>query len=136
MAILSVTAANVGVGSLATRTQIVQAGEAISHGQSVYFNSSDSKYYRCDADFAGSANCAGIAISSASTDGFFVLATSGLVNVGSTLTVGKAYYVATTPGGIDDEAALATGDFVTFLGVATTTSLLLLDIAASGVAKA
>ncbi len=133
MADISVTAANVGIGALDTITSNVQAGEAITQGQPVYL-ASDGKYYQCDAnDTAAKAQCVGIAVSPASTDGYFQLATSGSVNVGATLSVGRIYVLSTTKGGIAPSADLASGSYVTILGVATTAALLKLDISISGV---
>jgi hypothetical protein len=135
MANLSQTAANVKAGSAATRTQLVQAGEAITQGQPCYL-ASDNKYYQCDAnDTATKAQTKGIALTGAATDGYFLIAIDGLVDVGATLAVGMVYVVSATKGAICPYADLTTGDFVTILGVATTTALLDLDINISGVQK-
>jgi len=130
MADLSQTAANVAVGASTTPTRRVQAGEAITQGMPVYKSTSDSKYYKSDADTSAASICDGIALTPASTSGYFVIAepstTAGisLVNLGATLTVGLEYYVSTNAGGICPIADLATGDFPTSLGFATTAALL------------
>jgi hypothetical protein len=140
MANLSQTAANVAIGSRETRTQIVQAGESITQGMPVYLSTVDNKYYQSDANgSATTAQCNGIALTPASSDGYFVLALPGTgakLNVGATLTVGQTYTVSATKGAICPIADLTTGDYPTILGVAATTALLSFDVFASGVAKA
>lgn len=139
MANLTQTAANVALGSQATRTQIVQAGESVTQGMPVYLNTSDSKYYQSDANAsATAAGCNGIALTPASTDGYFVIATPGSgakVNLGATLTVGQTYTVSATKGAICPIGDLTTGDYPTILGIASTTALLNFNVQAGGVAK-
>jgi hypothetical protein len=135
MADLSITAANVKAGSASTRVQLVQAGEAIDQGEPAYL-ASDGKYYQTDAnDTAIKAQAKGIAITPASTDGYFLLTVDGLVNLGATLAVGQIYVCSATKGGIAPYADLTTNDFVTILGVATTTALLDINLLVSGVQK-
>ena len=133
MADLSITAANVKAGSASTRVQLVQAGEAIDQGEPAYL-ASDGKYYQTDAnDTAIKAQAKGIAITPASTDGYFLLAVDGLINLGATLAVGQIYVCSATKGGIAPYADLTTNDFVTILGVATTTALLDINLLVCGV---
>lgn len=135
MADLSITAANVKAGSASTRVQLVQAGEAIDQGEPAYL-ASDGKYYQTDAnDTAIKAQAKGIAITPASADGYFLLAVDGLINLGATLAVGQIYVCSATKGGIAPYADLTTNDFVTILGVATTTALLDINLLVSGVQK-
>lgn len=137
MANLSQTAANVAAGASDVRIGIFTAGESITQGMPVYLSSSDSKYYQCDAnDTAAKAEAKGIALTPASSNGFFVLASRGSINLGATLAVGQIYVVSATKGAICPIADLTTGDFPTILGIATTTALLSLDIKIGGVAKA
>ncbi len=136
MANLSQTAANVGVGSSGTRTRIVQAGAAVTNGQPVYLSAA--KYYPTDANLAATAKAEGIALTAASTDGYFLMqeGPGGLVNLGATLAVGQVYCVSATAGAICPYADLVTGEFVCILGIATTTALLQTVYAYSSVAKA
>lgn len=121
---------------------MVTAGEAITQGMPVYVSTSDSKYYKCDADAAASAIAAGIALTPAATNGYFVLALpdnepgKALVNLGATLAVGTVYAVSVTAGAIAPIADLASGDYITTLGTATTAALLDLRIVVSNTAKA
>ena len=136
MANLTQTAANVAAGGASTVIALVQAGEAITQGQPVYQSSTTLKYLQTDAnDTVAKAEAKGIALTPASTDGYFVLSKSGLTNLGATLTVGTLYVVSATKGAICPIADLATNDYVTTLGIATTSALLNLDISVSGVQK-
>ncbi len=139
MANLSQTAANVAIGSRETRTNVVQAGEAVTQGMPVYLSTTDNKYYQSDANgSATSAQCDGIALTAAATDGYFVIALPGngsKVDLGATLTVGQIYAVSATKGAICPVADLTTGDYPTILGPATTTALLAFDVIEAGVAK-
>lgn len=132
MADLTITAANVGVGDQTTITRLVQVGEAVTQGQPLYQLASDGKYYEADANDAAKDAAEGIAITSASTNGYAIMATKNKVNLGATLTVGTIYVVSDTVGGIMPAADLFTGDYVTILGVASTAALLDLQITVSG----
>lgn len=134
MAALTITAANVGVGSNAA-FQRYEVGAAIGHGQVIYYDTNNADYRLADADTAATARAVGITVTSATADGNFVLAvTRGELTLGAILTVGTEYYLGTTPGEIVPKADLVTGDFVTRLGIATSTSTLFVDINATGVA--
>lgn len=125
MANLTQTPANVGIGALSTVTRPVTAGEAVTQGMPGYRNDTDGEYYQADAnDTEAKAEVVCIFLLPASTDGPTVVALKGLVNLGATLTVGKAYYLSATKGAICPEADLITGDYATFLGIAKTAALL------------
>ena len=143
MAIISQTAANVGVGSLTATTRILQVGEAVTQGQPGYRSATDSKYYQADAnDGAEKADVVCIFLTPASTNGYSLAliappsgAISNLVDLGATLAVGTAYYLSNTKGAIQLESDLVTNDWVTFLGIAKTTALLDFQPRATGVQK-
>lgn len=138
MADISQTAANVGLTDQTTQPiQKGEAGEAITQGQPVYLNTSDNKYYRCDSDASTSAVAAGIALTPAATGEQFVFALPGAeVDLGGTLTLGETYAVSTNVGAIAPVGDLTTGDYVTTLGTANSTSSMVVKINVSGVAKA
>jgi hypothetical protein len=69
-------------------------------------------------------------------DGYFIMATSGPIDLGATLTVGETYYVSDTAGAIMPSADVSSGEYVTALGVATAADTINLDINASGIARA
>ena len=145
MANISQTAASVGIGSVATPTRKVAAGEAITQGMPVY-KATDGKYYQCDANDSATAikaRCGGIAITPAgAADASFVIAEPGnepgqsLVNLGATLVVGGVYAVSATKGAIAPIADITTGDFVTTIGIATTAALLDFQVAVSNTQRA
>lgn len=135
MADLSITAASVGVGGPATKTRIVQAGEAVAQGEPCYLHA-DGKYYKADAnDTEAKAVAAGVFLVPAALDGYAIIAVSGPVNLGATLTVGEVYVVSATLGGIAPIGDLASGHYVTTLGVASSASVLELAPSASGIVK-
>lgn len=127
MAALSQTAANVGIASSGTRVRVVQAGESVTQGMPVYLNTSDSKYYKADNNLSvAAANAVGIAMTPASTDGFFLMqeGPNGLVNLGATLVVGETYCVGATAGQVVPIGDLTTGNYTCILGTATTAALI------------
>jgi hypothetical protein len=139
MAALTQTPANVKL-TTNVRAKPVQYGETITQGQPIYKSTTDSKYYRSDANIqAGQAD--GIALTPGVLNDFGQMAVPGsspgdtLINVGATLAVGMVYCVGATAGQIVPYADLTTGDYVTILGVATTTALLDLKIINSGAQK-
>lgn len=136
MSDLSQTAANVGIGSLSARVQPVAVGENVTQGQPGYVSATDNLYYQTDANLSvAAAKALGIFLTPASTGGFALLALSGPVNLGATLSVGQTYAVSRAKGAVCPITDLTTGDYVTILGVASSTSLLTLAINASGTPK-
>ena len=135
MADLTVTVASVAVTSSTAGVEVVQVGEAVTQGEPVYKKASDNKYWLADADASEeAAGASRLVLTPASTDGYAIVARPGAsVNVGATLTVGERYYASDTPGGIKPSADLTTGDYVTLVGVAETTSSLKLYFSATGV---
>lgn len=140
MAALTITAANVGLSTESgASTSAVQFGEAITQGQAVYQNTSDNKYYKTDADdTVAKSLCAGIALTKGDADDYGVICTDGDMDLGATLTIGETYALdgGGTTGAIAPVADLATGDWVTILGVAITASRIHLDIYASQIQRA
>lgn len=130
MADISVTAANVHVYDGA-RTDIVQVNETVTAGQSVY-PGSDGKWRKTEADDAETSAGAvstsppAIVLVGAAADGYAVIVRKGPMDVGATLTVGTAYIVSATSGGIAPAADFAgyTGAWQVHLGYASTTSRL------------
>lgn len=136
MADLSITAASVGIAALGTQYTTVQVGEAVTQGQPGYPSTADNLYYQTDANLSAAAAAAtGVFLTAAATSGYAIFAQRGSYIPGATLTVGQTYCVSRTKGGICPIADLTTGDYVTILGVATTTTALTLAINASGTPK-
>ena len=134
MANLSITAANVAtsLGSQISNT----AGVAITAGQVIYLDSTTSTMKLADADALLTAAVTGIAVNSAAAGQPVTYQPNGLITIGATVVVGTAYYLSSTAGGICLESDLASGDYVTFLGIATTTAIIAINIVQSATAKA
>tara|TARA_Y100000310_G_scaffold343421_1_gene450962 strand:+ start:1956 stop:2366 length:411 start_codon:yes stop_codon:yes gene_type:complete len=136
MADLSITASAIIPQDLAKLVQL-PAAEAISQGQSVYKNSTD-QWALADADAAATvATLLGIATQTvtAATQPLQAIVTGDLA-MGAILAVNEAYVVSETAGGIETHSAHSSGDFLGFLGIAKTTSILTMHTFISGVAKA
>lgn len=109
---------------------------AITAGQVVYKDASNgNKLNLADADAEASAVAEGIALADADAGAACpYLVTGGQLTIsGAPFTKGTDYYVSTTAGGIAPKADLGAGDYVTRLGTASSTSVLLLEIDATGV---
>jgi hypothetical protein len=122
----------------ATTTKIdATYGATIAAGQSVYKDTADGdKWKLADADnttvTAGSGGV-GIAMTPGVDDGKGIIATGGsVILVGTTMAVGTTYIVSDTPGGIKPTADAASGDNVTLLGNAATTTQLDITAVATG----
>lgn len=123
MANLAPTAANVKRVSGGVFQKI--AGEAVVRGAPCYLKASDGKAYngQCDGT-AEEAETLYIALNDAAADQPVTLMSGGVVNLGAILTVGVVYVLSATAGKICPAADLVTGNRLTILGAATTTSLL------------
>ena len=133
---ITITAASVVAGSDAN-TVSGSAGETIAAGKAVYLSSSTRKYMLADSN-SGTAEARtplGIALNTASLDQPLVVQKSGDITIGATLTAGVAYYLSDTPGGICPLADVGSGEYVCLLGLAKSTTVLDLNIQASGTAN-
>lgn len=134
MADLAITAADVQKGSASSETSGT-AGGTITAGMPVY-KSSAGQILAALADTAEHAAVIGVATNSASSGQTVSYVTRGSLTVSTVLTIGTVYVLSATSGKIAPVADLGSGDFVTILGVATTTSSLAVGINASGIAIA
>ena len=138
MADLSITAANVKVKGANAVLRVQQFGETMTAGQATYLKSTDNKWWKSDANAsAEAANAKGVVMIGAAGDAYGVIAESGPIDVGATLTVGVAYIASTTAGGIAPAADFTgySGSFLTHLGYATSTSTLDLRPYSTGAAN-
>lgn len=135
MSDLSVTAASVVQGAGANVDRASNAGETITAGQAVY-KAASGKWMKADNN-SGTALArvpTGIALNDAALDQPLAVLKSGPVTIGATLTAGVAYYLSGTAGGICPVADLTTGMYPCILGIATSATVLDVDIQPSGVA--
>ena len=126
---LSITAANVSGGGPSTATKPGLVGEAVTHAQPLFFDSSTNKYMVGDADVSASdssaAEIVALAITAGSGDGAYpIICTRGPVVIGATLVQGATYYLSPDKGGICREDQLTAGCWVTQIGTALTTAIL------------
>jgi hypothetical protein len=135
MADLTITAANVTAGALAT-TVTGTAGATITAGQLVYLDTSANTYKLADANAAASSVVAGVALHGAASGQPLTIQTSGTISIGATVAVGATYSISETAGGIAAIADLGTGTYISIVGVGATTSTIKLGILNSSVAKA
>lgn len=121
-----------------TISEKVVYGATVGIGVPVYFDSSDSEYKIADANASATTAAAkGIAITPGIDAGYGYIAKGGsIILVGTTMAVGETYYVGPTAGEIIPDADLTTGDRVTRIGTASTTTQLDLDIQATGITHA
>ncbi len=136
MAALTVTAANVGVKETGVSLEVVPCGETFTQGQPLYKKSSDNLWYKADSNASSAtADAKGVALTPGAASGYAVIVKAGKYNPGATVTVGQIYCVGATAGEIVPYADLTTGDYVTYLGVGSTSSEITLAIKATGVVK-
>lgn len=135
MADLSITAANVIAGTGA-RKVLGTAGATITAGKTVYLDISDSKYKLADCDSATAAvrSPSGIALNGASDGQPLVVHEEGPITIGATMTAGTTYYLSPNAGGIAPIADILTGDYPVIIGIATSTTVLEVNIQEAGVA--
>lgn len=111
------------------------AGETITQGQVLYLKSSDTRYWKANCETSSAtAAVAGIALVAASAGQPIKVMTGGTITIGATVAVGKPY-VLSTAGLIAPVDDLVSNDWVTTLGIATTTAKIALRIQQSGVQK-
>lgn len=131
MADLTQTATSViGYGERFTGT----LGGTVAAGMPVRKQTDGTWIAATDATAAG-ANVEGIAVTGGAINQTFQYQRGGNINLGATLAVGKVY-VLSTAGAIAPVDDIAGSEFVTVLGIATTTALLKQAIIVSGVAAA
>lgn len=136
MADITITAASVVPGSDAQIDYGHVAGEAIIQGKTVYLNSTTKKWNLADSNSATveQRKATGISLNSASLNQPLAVQKSGTITIGATLTAGLAYYNSDTPGGICPVADVGTGEYVEVIGLANSTTTIVLDFSFPNVA--
>jgi len=107
------------------------AGEAITAGETLFLHT-DGALYLALCDTALHAAAKGVALNNADPDQPVSYVTGGGLNPGVAVVVGTVYGVTDTAGGISGIVDRGATDYMTVLGVATTTSRIELRIWASG----
>ena len=112
------------------------AAVAIAAGKVVYRNSSGLAAL-ADSDLsAAGAEAIGIAVNTAGIGEPVTVAKNGttVTQAGTTFTKGLPYFVSNTAGGIAPQADIGAADYVTYLGLASSTSALKIQIQIGGFA--
>jgi hypothetical protein len=136
MANLSITAASVQVASTIPLTRGI-AGATIAAGDALYSDASDNnKMKLAIATSAAAAAFAGIATHAALAGQPILYIPAGAITIGATLAVGSVYVVSATAGKICPVADLVAGNFVTIIGMPSSTTVLEVYPKASGTALA
>lgn len=132
---ITITAANVVAGENAVK-ETGTAGETITAGQTVYLASATKRWMKADSNSATAEarTPRGIALNGGGSGQPIAVQVKGSITIGGTLTAGVAYYQSDTPGGICPVADVGSGEYATIVGIATSTTVLSIDIQASGVA--
>lgn len=135
MADITVTPANVVAGAGAARSSGI-AGATITAGQAVVRNAAG-QYVLADADGATAAlkNVAGIALNGASANQPLSVLTAGPITIGGAVTAGASYWLSGTPGGICPDADVGAGENAVLIGVASSATVLHVNITNSGAAR-
>lgn len=138
MASLTITAANVLPGSNASIKRGI-AGATITAGQVVYLDAATTgEWLLADADHASAAargsGDIGIALNGAADGQPIAVQTDGNITIGATMTAGLAYFLSPTPGEIGVYGDILSGDYVTLVGISTSTTVLSLNFKYTGVA--
>lgn len=132
---LTITAANV-VAGVGASTENGTLGATVTAGQVVYKAAADGKWYLADNNSATAEVriAKGIALNGGGNNQPVRVLLSGLVTIGATMTAGVSYYLGDTPGGICPVADLSGGEYTCLIGLATSTTVLDVEIHYSGVA--
>lgn len=134
MADISITGTNVVPQSNAD-IRHGTAGATIAAGEMVYKAAATGLYNLADADSATQEvqETGGMALNGAAVNQPVAVQVSGDVALGAVLTAGSRYYLSSTPGKIQPEADLSTGEEVNLIGLAKSTTVLAIEITRPGV---
>jgi len=132
---VAITPANVVVSGTGQNRASGIAGETITAGKAVYLDPTVKKWMLADSNSATVAarKAGGIALNGASLNQPVDVLTSGDIVIGGTLVLNNAYYLSDTPGGICPFADVGTGEYLCLIGLAKSTTVLAVGIAATGV---
>jgi len=121
-----------GVG-LDAQVQIVKVGEAVPIGQVIYYDRAAQAHRLASSTTEQQARVRGMSVTNAEATGDSVVSVLSGSVIMSGLIEGTEYYVGRTAGQIIAETALASGDYVTRVGIAKSSNVLHVDIEQTGV---
>jgi hypothetical protein len=135
MALVTVVAAEVTTGQSTIATPSYLTSEAITAGEAVYYNSTTNVVTLANNAAAGTSSVKGIAMTSDAVGGGYILvAESGIIDPGFTVTVGHLYYLGATDGKIAPvgDVTSDSGAYVSAIYRGKTTSTVKLEINNTG----
>lgn len=134
MADLTITAASV-LSRTGGRVLYGKSGVALTAGKVVYLDAASDSYKLSDSNSATAAirEVDGITLHASEIGQPIAVHSRGPLTIGATLVAGQTYALSETPGGIQPVADLAAGEYPTLLGMATSTTVLNVDIQSAGV---
>lgn len=140
MADLTITNATPVTGAANAFGDGTAGSTTISRGMAVYRDTTDSYRYKpADSSSAAKATVVGLALNTSTAAGHPMrVQTRGQVTLGTTLEVGQVYVLSGTSNGgkICPVTDIDSGEYVTVLGVASSTTVLDLDINVTGIVSA
>lgn len=129
MADLVVTAASVVPGSGAQINRGNNAGATITAGQTVYQDTNGLWQLAKANGTTAQKALAGIALANASANQPLAVQTSGPITIGATVTAGNRYWLSgNNAGGICPDADVGAGYRVILVGIATSTTVILMNV--------
>jgi hypothetical protein len=136
MADLAITAAFVEAGGKGAEVSHGICGETMTAGQAVYLDSATQRFKKARANAGTTDDVVGIALHNAEDGQPLAYLTRGPLLINAVAVPGTVFVLsAANAGGIAPVSDGAAGNFVTLVGIATTSSLLEIQIQVSGVQK-
>lgn len=138
MAVVTITPANVqlgaGSGANTSNTYPVILGATATEMQAVYVDTADDNKRKLAVNSAtATAQVEGLLLTPGDDLDQAIVVTSGVkVEFGGTLTAGETYYLSSTAGAVEPGSDLSSGDYITQIGFALTTSVMYVNIVVTG----
>lgn len=132
MANLTITAASV-VPDSSAQLKYGISGATIAQGDALYLDSVTNTLKLAVATSAAAAAFVGIAVNAAAAGQPVTYIAGGLVTIGATVALGQIYCVSATAGKLCPHADLVSTNYVTFVGMPTTTAIINVAFKVSGV---
>lgn len=133
MANLSITPANFRMTDSSDAT-IVYAGESLQPGQPLYLKQSDARWYKAlSGGTAEESQVAAISAGYAVAGAKVAIVTSRSIVVGATIDLTKIYFLSATAGLICPYEDLVSGNYISQIGIPTSTTTMSLLLSPQGI---
>jgi hypothetical protein len=135
MSTLSITGIVPAVPNIDCAVKPIVYGASVSVARCLVLNTATGKYSHGDITNAITSAVVGLSVNAGAIDtGGFLVSSGKIVLLGATMTVGLTYYLGAA-GVLKNESDIATGEFVTRIGICIATGVLQVDIKALGIAR-